>query len=84
MTELIVLICWVSVCYVAIDWINHCNDPDWLYKCDEEEYMTILEAIEHLEAYKDKLQMTCPYKWDPAMEMALQALKEKAEICDIK
>lgn len=84
MTDLIALICWASVCYVAIDWINHCNDPDWIYKCDEEEYMTILEAIEKLEMRKHVLMYTAPYKWTEEMEMALQALKEKAEICDIK
>lgn len=84
MLELAVLIAWVTMCYLAIDWINHCNDPEWIYQCDEEEYMTILEAIEDLEKRKAFLLRTCPHCWDPAMEIALQALKEKAEICDIE
>ena len=36
MVELCVLIIWVIMCYIAIDWVNHCNDEDWLYKCEED------------------------------------------------
>lgn len=41
--------------------------------------MTIQEAIEDLEIRKRMLQSSCYTCWDPAIEMALQALKEKAE-----
>ena len=41
--------------------------------------MTIQEAIEDLEIRKRMLQSSCMDCWDPAIEMALQALKEKAE-----
>lgn len=39
--------------------------------------MTIQEAIENLEERKAFLQRTCEHCWDDAIEMALQALKEK-------
>lgn len=41
--------------------------------------MTIEEAIEDLEIRKRMLQSSCYTCWDPAIEMALQALKEKYE-----
>ena len=41
--------------------------------------MTIQEAINDLEARKRMLHSSCYTCWDPAIEMALQALKEKAE-----
>ena len=37
--------------------------------------MTIDEAIRELESRKAFLQQSCAECWDPAMEMALQALK---------
>ena len=42
--------------------------------------MTIMEAIEDLERRKKMLQSSCATCWDPAVEMALQALKEKANM----
>ena len=41
--------------------------------------MTIKEAIEDLEARKAFLKRTCPHCWDPAIEIALRALREKLE-----
>lgn len=37
--------------------------------------MTIEEAIQELESRKSFLMQSCVECWDPAMEMALQALK---------
>lgn len=41
--------------------------------------MTIEDAIRDLEARKRMLQVSCITCWDPAIEMALQALKEKRD-----
>ena len=41
--------------------------------------MTIQEAIADLEARKRMLMNSCITCWDDAIEMALQALKEKYE-----
>ena len=41
--------------------------------------MTIDEAIEELEERKAFLKRTCEHCWDDAIELALQALKEKKE-----
>lgn len=41
--------------------------------------MTIEEAIQDLEVRKRILQASCLTCWDPAIEMALQALKEKKD-----
>lgn len=41
--------------------------------------MTIQEAIEDLEFRKELLLRTCPFKWSPAEEFALQFLKEHAD-----
>lgn len=42
--------------------------------------MTINEAIQDLEVRKRMLQKkSCLDRWDPAIEMALQALKEKRD-----
>ena len=41
--------------------------------------MTIEEAIQDLEVRKRVLQASCYTCWDPAIEMALQALKEKKD-----
>lgn len=42
--------------------------------------MTLEEAIENLEERKAFLKRTCEHCWDDAIELALQALKEKKEI----
>lgn len=41
--------------------------------------MTINAAIAELEIQKFIYQCTSPFKWSEAMELALQALKEKAD-----
>ena len=41
--------------------------------------MTIDEAIEELEERKAFLKRTCEHCWDDAIEMALQALKNKRD-----
>lgn len=41
--------------------------------------MTITEAIDDLELQKHIWMCTRPYMWSVAMELALQALKEKAD-----
>lgn len=41
--------------------------------------MTINEAIEDLEFRKEMLLRTCPFKWSPAEEFALQFLIEHRE-----
>lgn len=28
---------WLAMMYVAADWIQHCEDPDWLYHVEEED-----------------------------------------------
>lgn len=30
-------VCWLAMIYVAADWIQHCDDPDWLYHVEEDD-----------------------------------------------
>ena len=30
-------ICWIVMMYITADWVDHCNDPDWLYHVEEED-----------------------------------------------
>lgn len=46
--------------------------------------MTVQEAVEALESRKAFLQQSCAECWPEEMEMALQALKEKASARTIK
>ena len=29
-------ICWIVMMYIAADWVDHCDDPDWLYRCEDD------------------------------------------------